>query len=34
MKINDNTFTDVLKSEEIVNCPSCGRILYYVPEEA
>jgi predicted nucleic acid-binding Zn-ribbon protein len=33
MQINNNVFTDVLKSEEIVNCPSCGRILYYVQEE-
>lgn len=28
MKINDKTYTDVIRSEEIVTCPHCGRILY------
>lgn len=28
MKINDKTYSEVVKSEEIVNCPHCGRILY------
>ena len=28
MKINDKTYAEVIKSEEIVNCPHCGRILY------
>jgi len=28
MKINDKTYADVIKSDEIVNCPHCGRILY------
>jgi len=28
MKINDYTFAEVIKSEEIINCPHCGRILY------
>lgn len=28
MKINDKTYAEVLKAEEIVNCPHCGRILY------
>jgi predicted nucleic acid-binding Zn-ribbon protein len=28
MKINDKTYSEVIKSEEIVNCPHCGRILY------
>ncbi|WP_321312095.1 C4-type zinc ribbon domain-containing protein [Halarcobacter sp.] len=28
MKINDKTYSEVLKSEEIINCPHCGRILY------
>lgn len=28
MKINDRVYAEVIKSEEIVNCPSCGRILY------
>ncbi len=32
MKINDKTYAEVIKSEEIVNCPHCGRILYKEPE--
>jgi len=28
MVINDRTYADIIKSEEIVNCPHCGRILY------
>ncbi|MGM0519196.1 MAG: zinc ribbon domain-containing protein [Campylobacterota bacterium] len=28
MKINDKTYAEVVKSEEIINCPHCGRILY------
>ncbi|WP_419769125.1 MAG: zinc ribbon domain-containing protein [Candidatus Marinarcus sp.] len=28
MKINDKAYADVIKAEEIVNCPHCGRILY------
>ncbi len=28
MKINDKTYSEVIKSEEIINCPHCGRILY------
>ncbi|MFK2822643.1 zinc ribbon domain-containing protein [Malaciobacter sp. WC5094] len=28
MKINDKTYAEVIKSEEIINCPHCGRILY------
>lgn len=32
MKLNDRVYAEVIKSEEIVNCPSCGRILY-VPTE-
>jgi len=28
MRINDKTYSEVIKSEEIVNCPHCGRILY------
>lgn len=33
MKLNDKTYAEVLKGEEIVNCPHCGRILYKVEEE-
>ncbi|MFA7084107.1 MAG: C4-type zinc ribbon domain-containing protein [Arcobacteraceae bacterium] len=28
MKISDKAFAEVIKAEEIVNCPHCGRILY------
>ena len=28
MKINDRVYADVIRGEEITNCPSCGRILY------
>lgn len=28
MKINDKIYSEVIKSDEIVNCPHCGRILY------
>ena len=28
MRINDKTYANVLKSDEIVTCPHCGRILY------
>jgi predicted nucleic acid-binding Zn-ribbon protein len=34
MKINDRVYADVIKSEEITTCPSCGRILYIEHEEA
>ena len=34
MKINDKTYAEVIKAEEIVNCPHCGRILYKEDEEA
>ena len=33
MKINDKTYAEVIKAEEIVNCPHCGRILYKEAEE-
>lgn len=28
MKISDKTYAEVIKSDEIVTCPHCGRILY------
>ena len=36
MKINDKAYTEVIRGEEIANCPHCGRILYLesVSEEA
>lgn len=33
MKISDQTFAEVIKSDEIINCPHCGRILYKELEE-
>jgi predicted nucleic acid-binding Zn-ribbon protein len=32
MKLNDRTYAEVIRSEEIVSCPHCGRILYHNPE--
>ncbi|HIP62117.1 MAG TPA: hypothetical protein EYG98_06130 [Sulfurovum sp.] len=32
MKINDKTYSEVIKGEEIVGCPHCGRILYLETE--
>ncbi|HRM77073.1 MAG TPA: hypothetical protein PLF55_02110 [Aliarcobacter cryaerophilus] len=31
--MNDKTYAEVLKGEEIVNCLHCGRILYKGEEE-
>ena len=28
MKLNDNTYASLIKSEEIITCPHCGRIMY------
>jgi len=28
MKLNDNTYAALIKSEEIITCPHCGRIMY------
>jgi len=32
MKINDKTYSSVIKSEDIITCPHCGRILYIEEE--
>lgn len=34
MKINDRVYTEVLRADEIVTCPHCGRILYKEDDEA
>ena len=34
MRINDKTYATVVKQEDIVTCPHCGRILYKEEEEA
>jgi len=31
MKLNDKTYSEVIKADEICNCPHCGRILYIEP---
>ena len=28
MKLNDSSYSEVIKSEDITNCPHCGRIVY------
>jgi len=33
MKINDKTYADVIKGEEMISCPHCGRVLYIETEE-
>ncbi|EAH8374384.1 hypothetical protein EVC80_06040 [Campylobacter coli] len=33
MKIYDKTYLSVIKSEEIITCPHCGRILYKEQED-
>ena len=32
MKVSDKVYADVIKGEDIINCPHCGRILYIEPE--
>ncbi len=32
MKINDKSYSDLIKGEEIVTCPHCGRVLYLEAE--
>jgi len=31
IKLNDKTYSEVIKASEICNCPHCGRILYIEP---
>jgi len=33
MRINDNTYAEVIKGEDITTCPHCGRILYMEHQE-
>ena len=33
MRINDKTYAEVIKQDDIVTCPHCGRILYKEIEE-
>jgi predicted nucleic acid-binding Zn-ribbon protein len=34
MKLNDKTYSEVIKADEICTCPHCGRILYIEPVTA
>ena len=34
MRVNDKTYASVLKQDDIVTCPHCGRILYKETAEA
>jgi predicted nucleic acid-binding Zn-ribbon protein len=34
MKLRPQMFVDLKRNEEIVECPQCSRILYYVPVAA
>jgi len=31
MKLNDKTYSEVIRADEICNCPHCGRIMYIEP---
>jgi predicted nucleic acid-binding Zn-ribbon protein len=33
MRLNDHTYAEVIKGEEITTCPHCGRILYLERQE-
>ncbi len=34
MKLNDKTYAEIIRADEIINCPHCGRILYLEPVTA
>jgi predicted nucleic acid-binding Zn-ribbon protein len=34
MKLNDSSYSTVIKSEDITNCPHCGRIVYLEQQTA
>jgi len=34
MKLNDKTYSEVIRADEICNCPHCGRIIYIETETA
>jgi len=33
MRLNDKTYADIIKAEEIITCPHCDRIIYMEPVE-
>ncbi|CAM3584589.1 zinc ribbon domain-containing protein [Helicobacter sp. UBA3407] len=34
IRINDKIYSDVIRSDDIITCPHCGRILYFQEENA
>jgi len=34
MKLNESTYASIIKSDEIITCPHCGRIVYIEPQTA
>lgn len=34
MKLSDRTYAEVIKAEDIITCPHCGRIMYIERDEA
>ncbi|KJR43441.1 protein of unknown function DUF164 [Candidatus Magnetoovum chiemensis] len=34
MKVMPQLYVEVMKNEKLMNCPQCGRLLYYEPQEA
>ena len=32
MKLNDTIYNEIIKGNDIINCPHCGRILYIAPQ--
>ena len=31
MRLNDKTYADIIKAQEIITCPHCDRIIYMEP---
>ncbi|RDU59505.1 zinc ribbon domain-containing protein [Helicobacter marmotae] len=34
IRLNESIYNEILKGNDIINCPHCGRILYIKPEES
>lgn len=32
IRINDKIYSDIIRSDDIITCPHCGRILYFQEE--
>jgi predicted nucleic acid-binding Zn-ribbon protein len=33
IKLNDKTYAEVIKADDIITCPHCGRVIYYKAEQ-